>query len=65
MKYKIEIWQHGHITETYESEEISDILIWYKSKWWWIYEMDGCSFTIYKDDTELEFEEEAKLGFFD
>ncbi len=62
--YKIEIWQHHHITETFESENISEILNWYKQKWWWIYEMGDCSFSIYNGDTELTFEEEAKLGFF-
>lgn len=27
MKYKIEIWQHHHITEIYENEDINDNLI--------------------------------------
>ncbi|MBR6523470.1 MAG: hypothetical protein IKT39_02525 [Clostridia bacterium] len=63
MKYKIEIWQHHHITATFESEDISEVLNWYKANWWWIYEMGDCSFTIYKGDAELTFEEENKLGF--
>ena len=63
LKYKIEIWQYHHITETFESEDVSEVLNWYKTDWLWIYEMGGCSFTIYKDDTELTFEEENKLGF--
>ena len=63
MKYKIEIWQNQHITETYESDKISDILNWYKVKWRWLYELGDCSFTVYKDDEELSFEEESIFGF--
>lgn len=63
MKYKIEIWQHRHITEIFESEDILEVKNWYKTNWWWIYDMGLCSFTIYSDDNELTFEEEHKLGF--
>ena len=34
MKYRIEIWQYQNITETYESDNIEDILKWYKLYWW-------------------------------
>ena len=64
MKYKIEIWQHQKITETYANEDISEVLNWYKSNWLWIYEMDDCWFDIYKGDTKLTFEEKYKFGFY-
>ncbi len=64
MKYKIEIWQYHNITETYESDDVEDILQWYKVNWWWIYECGGCSFSVYENDRELSFEEENKLGFY-
>lgn len=63
MRYKIEIWQYQNITETYESDNIEDILKWYKVNWWWVYETGGCSFYVYKDDEEISWREEYKLGF--
>ena len=63
MKYKIEIWQYHNITEIYESDNIEDILHWYKVNWWWLYELGNCSFSVYKDKEELSFEEEYRLGF--
>lgn len=64
MKYKIEIWQHQDITEIYESDDIEDVLKWYKLYWWWLYELGDCSFTVYKDNRELSWNEEYKLGFY-
>ena len=63
MKYRIEIWQYQNITETYESDSIENILEWYKVNWWWVYEIGGCSFHVYKDDEEISWREEYKLGF--
>lgn len=63
MKYKIEIWQWHSLTTTFESDNIEDVVDWYKAEWWWIYEMGDCSFSVYENDRELSFEEEAKLGF--
>lgn len=64
MKYKIEIWQYHNLTETYESNDIEDILSWYKSDWYYCYDMGGCSFNIYEDGKLLDFDEENKLGFY-
>lgn len=64
MKYKIEIWQYFNMTEFFESDNIQDILDWYKENWWGCYEIGGCSFTIYENDRELSFEEEYELGFY-
>jgi hypothetical protein len=61
--YKIEIWQHHTITEKYESDNIEEVLHWYKEKWWWIYEIGDCAFYLYKDGSELSFTEEVELGF--
>lgn len=63
MKYRIEIWQYHNITETYESNDIDDILQWYRIHWYWCYELGDCTFYVYKDDVELSWDEEYKLGF--
>ncbi len=63
MKYRIEIWQYHTITETYESYIIEDILQWYKSHWYWSYELGDCTFYVYKDGVKISFDEEYKLGF--
>lgn len=65
MKYKIEIWRYRSIVETYESEEITEILEWYKSKWHCVYEMCECTFYIYENGKEMKFEEVYKYGFYD
>ena len=63
MRYKIEIWQWYNITATYESNDIEDILSWYKSNWHYCYDMGDCAFDIYEDGRLLDFEEENELGF--
>jgi len=63
MKYKIEIWQYYSMVATYESDDIEDVLSWYKIHWWNCYEMGNCVFSIYENDIELDFDEEYKLGF--
>ena len=65
MKYKIEIWQHNNITESYENDNIEDVLKWFRLKWWWLYELGDCSFSVYEDNRELSWNEEYKLGFYD
>lgn len=64
MKYRIEIWQHHDITETYESDNIEEILKWYRIYWWWIYELGDCSFSVYEDNKSLSFDEINRLGFY-
>lgn len=32
-KYKIEIWQYHSIVDTFESDNINEILEWYKEEW--------------------------------
>lgn len=61
--YKIEIWQHWSLVETYEDDNIEEVLRWYKSNWQYCYECGGCAFDLYKDDVELSFDEEYELGF--
>ena len=65
MKYKIEIWQWHNLTTAYESDDIKNILKWYRRKWLRCYECGGCSFDIYRDGELLEFDEEYELGFYD
>ena len=63
MRYKIEIWQYYNITATHESDDIQDILSWYRSNWHHAYEMGYCAFDIYEDERLLSFEEELEFGF--
>ena len=63
MKYKIEIWQWHSISETYESDNIEDILDWYKSNWLYFYEIEQCTFYVYENERELSFKEENSFGF--
>ena len=62
--YKIEIWQHEHISQEYESDDIQEVLYWYRSNWEYLYDLGCCSFSVYKDGVELSFEEENSAGFF-
>lgn len=65
MKYKIEVWQYHIVAETYESDDIKDILSWFKSSGWYTsYDMGYCSFDVYEDGRELSFEEENGFGFY-
>lgn len=65
MKYKIEIWQYHEIVETYENEDIKEILKWYKEEWQYTFDMGGCAFYIYENDRRMDFDEKYKLGFYD
>ena len=65
MKYKIEIWQYHIIAETYESDDLTDILSWFRSEWLSAYDMGYCSFNVYEDGRELSFDELYGLGFYD
>ena len=63
MVYKIEIFRYHDLVETYENDNVEEVLMWYKSNWQYCYEVGGCAFDLYKDGIELSFEEELKLGF--
>ena len=63
MIYRIEIWRYHGLVETYEDYDAEEVLRWYRANWHDCYEWGQCSFTIYKDDVELSFEEEDELGF--
>jgi len=63
--YKIEIWQFHGITETFENEDVREVVRWFNENWKWSYENVGCSFIVYKDNQELSFNEEYELGFHD
>ena len=65
MKYAIEIWIHHSVEETYESNNIKDVLNWYKDNWQSCFDYDGCTFYVFKNNKELSFEEINRLGFYD
>ena len=62
--YKIEIWKLGNLLEVYESEDIQNILTWYKWYWYESYEYGLCVFHVYKNGIEIELDELWELGFF-
>ena len=71
--YKIEIWRFHIIHETYTSNNIKDILKWYRNNWQISYEWGNCSFEVYKIDDravrpdeflEHSFDELEEIGFF-
>lgn len=64
MRYKIEIWQWRSIVDTYNSDDINEILYWYKCRWQDCYYYGNCAFYVYDYDRELSFDERYKLGFF-
>lgn len=65
MKYKIEIWQWRSIADTYESDNVKDVVDWYKTNWQGLYESGNCSFIVYECGRELSFEETFELGFYE
>ena len=63
--YKIEIWRFHVIHETYTSNNIKEILKWYRENWQIAYEYGDCYFEVYKNDKELSFDELNGIGFFE
>lgn len=63
--YKIEIWRFHVIHETYKSNNIKDILKWYRNNWKISYEYGNCYFEVYKNGKELSFDELEEIGFFE
>ena len=54
------------MTDSYESDDIQDILSWYQSEGWCgAYDNGSCAFNIYENGRELSFDEGYDLGFYD
>lgn len=62
--YKINIWRFHCIVETYISNNIKDILKWYRNNWIISYEQGLCCFYVFENGKELSFDELNKIGFF-
>ena len=65
MKYKIEIWRYHIIINTFEGDDIKEILKWYKKEYQYMYELGECTFYVFLDEKELDFDEKAELGFYE
>ena len=63
VKLKIEIYQYHNIVDTYESDNIEEILNWFRKHWRCCYNDGGCDFEIYKNNKKLSFFELNELGF--
>lgn len=64
MKYRIDIWTWGTKSAVYESDSVEDVLAWFLNNWAHTYDIGNCAFNVFKDDVELSFEENNKLGFY-
>lgn len=64
-EFKIEIWQYHCIVDIYESDNIEEVLEWYRENWIGCYLNGGCAYEVYKNGKMLLFEEIYKLGFED
>jgi hypothetical protein len=64
MKFEIEIWRYHVASETFENDDIKEVLSWYEEEWKNTYENGGCTFYIFEDEKELSFDEEYELGFY-
>lgn len=65
MKYKIEIWRYHIIINTFESDDINEIIKWYKKEYQYMYELGECTFYVYLDGEMLNFDEKERLGFYE
>lgn len=64
MNYEIEIWQYHVMVENYKSNNIEEILEWFKFNWQSCCESGYASFFVYKNSIEISFEELDNLGFY-
>jgi len=65
MKYRIEIWVYHNLHTKYESDDIKEVLKWYRKKWQVSYDFGNCTFYLFEDNKRLSFEETNELGFYD
>lgn len=65
MEYKIEIWQFHHIIETYENDDIEEIIKWYREHWKFTHENGNCAIYIYKNDVRFSINEEFETGIYE
>ena len=64
MIYEIEIWQYHTMVQNYKSNNIEEVLEWFRDEGWSsCYDDGGCAFYVYKSGIELSFEELHDLGF--
>lgn len=64
-KWQIDIWQYHNVVDSYENNNIEEVLKWFRQNWLWSYDNGNCSFDVYKNDRLLTFDEENELGFFE
>ena len=62
--YKIEIWQRRSLVEVYESDDMQNILAWFKWYWAGASENGDCAIYVSKNGIEITFEELWDLGFY-
>ena len=64
MKYKIEIWHYCSLADFFESDDIKEVVKWYRSEWKTCYDDGNCCFEVYEYGRQLSFDEVWELGFF-
>lgn len=56
---------YGSVTDTYENDDLNEVLRWWRINHLLNYENGHNAFYVYKNNKEITFEEEYKLGFCD
>jgi hypothetical protein len=64
-KIKIEIWIYHRVVDTYESDDIKDVLKWFKKHWGICFDNGGCCFEVFDGEKRMTFEELYEAGFHD
>ena len=64
-KWKIDIWQFHSVVDTYESNDVNEVLKWFRQTWLWSYDNGNCSFVVYKNNKILTFDKVSDLGFYE
>jgi hypothetical protein len=65
MKYKAEIWRYHSIIDTCESDNVKDIIEWFRSEWYGSYDDGMCYLEVYRDGEELSWDEKFALRIID
>lgn len=67
--YRIEIYRRYKngvaIKEVAESDDIDEILFWFRDNWYICVEKGACYFYLYKNGKKLTYTETKELGFYE
>ena len=64
MKYRINVWQYGRIIEDYYSNDVNEVVKWYRKNWADSYEVGNCTIEVYESDKDMLFNRAVACGFY-